>query len=485
MKGNLQHLLVVSEDQEFCLTLEQLLCADESGNYNLSCVYPLEKALDLLDQNDFSLVVFDLPNDTACSQVAEQVRNAFGKLPIILLSSSGYQQAIDAIHKGIQQVMDKSRIDNEIMLQVITASIERSRIENELRMHDAILGVVNYAAEVFLMQANWNMRLGEILERLAGATGSDRVFICQKKQADDNQLTMHIRCEWCDPLIERYAGHHTGKMHSFLQNACHMWMGQLSAGLTVFADREALSAERHPLLEELPVQSIIMVPIFNQQDWWGVISIEHCHKPKHWSVLEIDAIQTAATMIGAAIGRQLAEEKMEYLATHDYLTNLPNRLLFADRFQHAISHAARSRERVGIICLDLDQFKCVNDAYGHQLGDRVLIQVGARLSGSLRTSDTCARIGGDEFGFIADSLKSENDLSTVMQKLQESLREEFILEGKAITVTASMGASLYPEHGSDLEELMTAADKALYQVKSVGNGWRIFRKGEQYSLLQE
>jgi diguanylate cyclase (GGDEF)-like protein len=138
-----------------------------------------------------------------------------------------------------------------------------------------------------------------------------------------------------------------------------------------------------------------------------------------------------------------------------------------------------------VISLDMDKFKLINDTYGHPLGDQALIQVGNRLSGCLRTSDTCARIGGDEFGFIADGLKSEQDLDVVIQKLTQSLRSEFILEGKTFHISASMGASLFPEHGADLEELMSAADKALYQAKNTGSGYRVFRKGEQYSLLQE
>lgn len=485
MKGNHQHLLLVSDDQEFGQSLEQILHSNNGDEYDITCVFPLEKALDLLDEREFSLVVFDLPKETACSQVAERVRSAFGRLPVIMLSSSGYNQAISAIRQGIQQVMDKSRVDNEMMMTTIMASIERSRMENELRVRDEILEAVNYAAEVFLTQTNWDSRLGEILERLGRATESDRVYIYRNFQQPDGGLSARIFYEWCVSEVLPYSGCPEQSEFVYQDKGFGQWMEQLSKGEIIHGDQENLPPKNKKAIEHLSVQSFIVVPIFDNSQWWGLIGFEHSRKPKNWSEAETDAIKTSASMIGAAIGRQLAEEKMKYLATHDHLTGLPNRLLFADRFQQAVSHAARSGERIGVISLDMDKFKLINDTYGHPLGDQALIQVGNRLSGCLRTSDTCARIGGDEFGFIADGLKSEQDLDVVIQKLTQSLRSEFILEGKTFHISASMGASLFPEHGADLEELMSAADKALYQAKNTGSGYRVFRKGEQYSLLQE
>jgi len=485
MKGNSLHLLLVSDDQKLGKSLEQLLSANGGEAYEITCVFPLEKALDLLGERDFSLVVFDLPKETAYSQVAERVRSAFGQLPVILLSSSGYQQAISAIRQGIQQVMDKTRVDNEMMLTTIMASIERSRMENELRVRDKILEAVNYAAEVFLTQTNWDSRLGEILERLASATDSDRISIYRNNQPADEGISAHIFYEWCTPHVSLCSDQVENKMVDYIKKGFGKWADQLSKGEIVQCDLDTLSPEEEESFDHSHVQSFIAVPIFNNSHWWGLIGFENYRKPKSWSLAEIDAIKTSASMIGAAIGRQQSEEKMKYLATHDYLTGLPNRLLFADRFEQAVTRAARSGEQVGVISLDLDKFKHINDTYGHPFGDEVLIQVGKRLSGCLRASDTCARIGGDEFGFIADGLKKEHDLDVVIQKLMDSLLGEFILGGKRLLIKASMGASLFPEHGTDLEGLMSAADKALYQAKNTGSGFRVFIKGEQYSLLQD
>ncbi len=485
MKGNSQHLLLISDDQQYCHTLGQLLQSNGGEVYEITCVYSLEKALDILDQREYSLVVFDLPKETACSQIAERVRSAFGRLPVIMLSSSGYQQAISAIRKGIQHVVDKSRVDNEMMLQTIMSSIERSRMENELHVRDEILEAVNYAAEVFLTQANWDTRLGDILERLGGATESDRVYIYHNVRGSGDEISARIFYEWCAPGITSYTDSQEHREIDYNKRGFEKWIDQLSAGQIVYRDMEKLPSDEKQVVERLSVQTSIVVPIFNGHEWWGIIGFEHCHLPKLWSAAEMDAIKTSATMIGAAIGRQLAEEKMKYLATHDHLTGLPNRLLFADRFQQAVTRAARSGERVGVICLDLDRFKAVNDTFGHPLGDQALVEVGVRLSSSLRASDTCARIGGDEFGIIADNLQGHADLIIVLQKLAESLREEFSLDGNLASISASMGASVYPDHGGGLEDLMSAADKALYQVKGKQPGFKVFSQGEQYPLLQE
>lgn len=156
------------------------------------------------------------------------------------------------------------------------------------------------------------------------------------------------------------------------------------------------------------------------------------------------------------------------------MTKLPNRLLFEDRFQLAASRADRSSDKLVVISLDLDKFKSVNDSYGHPVGDVVLAEVGRRLTKALRNSDTCARIGGDEFGIIAETIHNKSDVIKVMEKLTHALDSPIIVGDKRISISASMGAGLYPDHGRDLESIMNAADQALYEVKDKQTNFRIF-----------
>jgi diguanylate cyclase (GGDEF)-like protein/PAS domain S-box-containing protein len=162
-----------------------------------------------------------------------------------------------------------------------------------------------------------------------------------------------------------------------------------------------------------------------------------------------------------------ATKELDHLAHHDPLTGLPNRLLFDDRFAHAIEQASREQERCLLMFLDLDGFKAVNDTMGHAVGDELLRIVGERLRGVLRQSDSLARLGGDEFVILAGSADSDH-AAAVAQKILDILRSPINLAGEAITISGSIGIALFPDHGSDRHLLMRAADIAMYAAKAAG-----------------
>jgi diguanylate cyclase (GGDEF)-like protein/PAS domain S-box-containing protein len=173
--------------------------------------------------------------------------------------------------------------------------------------------------------------------------------------------------------------------------------------------------------------------------------------------------------------RKQAEERIQYLATRDALTGLPNRSLLGDRAGQAILAAARSRGMLAVLLIDLDRFKLVNDSMGHRAGDALLRAVAERLSNTLRRDDTLARLGGDEFVLVWDSLKAAPDAALVAQRVQGILQRPFTVEGRALNVTASIGVAIYPEDGRDFSELLKNADTALYDAKERGrNGFRFF-----------
>jgi diguanylate cyclase (GGDEF)-like protein/PAS domain S-box-containing protein len=162
-----------------------------------------------------------------------------------------------------------------------------------------------------------------------------------------------------------------------------------------------------------------------------------------------------------------ATQKLDHLAHHDALTGLPNRLLFDDRFAHAIDQAQRLQERCLLMFLDLDSFKVVNDTLGHTVGDELLRVVSERLKGVLRQSDTVARLGGDEFVILTGSANPDY-ASYVAQKILNALRKPISLSGEEVTISASIGISLFPDHGTDRHLLMRAADIAMYTAKAAG-----------------
>jgi len=173
--------------------------------------------------------------------------------------------------------------------------------------------------------------------------------------------------------------------------------------------------------------------------------------------------------------RKQAEERIQYLATRDALTGLPNRALLGDRAAQAILAAARSRGMLAVLLIDLDRFKLVNDSLGHRAGDALLRAVAERLGNTLRREDTLARPGGDEFVLLWDGLKAAQDAALVAQRVQAILQRPFTVEGRALNVTASIGVAIYPEDGRDFSELLKNADAALYDAKDGGrNAFRFF-----------
>jgi diguanylate cyclase (GGDEF)-like protein/PAS domain S-box-containing protein len=166
--------------------------------------------------------------------------------------------------------------------------------------------------------------------------------------------------------------------------------------------------------------------------------------------------------------RKEAEEQIKNLAYHDALTGLPNRLLFNDRLSVAVAQAHRQGYRLAIFFLDVDRFKVINDSLGHSLGDRLLQGVARRLQASVREGDTVARLGGDEFILLLPALNRTEDVAKVAEKILDSLKLPFRLEGRELYVTASMGISLYPDDGGDAETLIKNADTAMYRAKEQG-----------------
>ncbi len=170
--------------------------------------------------------------------------------------------------------------------------------------------------------------------------------------------------------------------------------------------------------------------------------------------------------------RRRIETLVRHQAQHDALTSLPNRILFLDRLETALERAARHREHFALLYVDLDGFKPVNDTHGHLIGDELLRQIGQRLAKSVRKTDTVARLGGDEFAVILEEVISEAAALQVGEKICAALAEPCTLhlfdEKVTVQVSASIGVAIFPQHGSDRNDLINAADAAMYMAKRAG-----------------
>ena len=198
----------------------------------------------------------------------------------------------------------------------------------------------------------------------------------------------------------------------------------------------------------------------------------------------LSTLESLGLQIGQFIARKAAQGQLQRLAHFDFLTGLPNRNLFNQILTHAFAKARRSAVPLGILFIDLDGFKQVNDTYGHDAGDHLLVTFTQRLRQCLRSSDTivrhagagtAARLGGDEFVVLVDGITDPSELAAVAKRILAVAAEPFDLAGPRGQVTASIGISVYPNDGSEIDDLVKAADNAMYEAKQSGkNAYRYF-----------
>ena len=175
--------------------------------------------------------------------------------------------------------------------------------------------------------------------------------------------------------------------------------------------------------------------------------------------------------INADITKQKqVEEKLNLMAHYDVLTGLPNRTLFIDRFHQAIGHSHRSKHQLAICYLDLDRFKPINDNYGHDVGDKLLIEVAQRISTALREEDTVSRQGGDEFALLLNDISSFEQCEQTIERIEHAVAQPYIINNHSHTISVSSGITIYPNDGNDIDILLRHADQAMYQSKQSGVG---------------
>lgn len=225
---------------------------------------------------------------------------------------------------------------------------------------------------------------------------------------------------------------------------------------------------------------------FYQAMWTSVLTTGHWHgdlwdRHKDGSIyskyLSISAIKNPAGELTHFIGifydnseRKTIEQRLEHLAHYDALTGLPNRSLLRDRMEQAVERAIRLETKVAMFYLDLDHFKDINDTLGHETGDTLLRAVAQRMKTCVRGVDTIARLGGDEFVVLVPDINDVGDIDTVAEKLMTALNQPYTLEDQSVVSTPSIGISIYPDDGHQMDDLMKHADAAMYKAKQSGRG---------------
>jgi diguanylate cyclase (GGDEF)-like protein len=230
--------------------------------------------------------------------------------------------------------------------------------------------------------------------------------------------------------------------------------------------------------------SMGIFPLMGDEQPIGLFVL-YASEPNFFDMEEITLLTELAANISYALEYIKKEEKLNYLAYHDVLTGLPSRNLLLDRLTQALTNAHRHRNRLGVLFIDLDHFKNVNDSLGHHAGDILLKQVAAMFSACMREGDTVARLGGDEFVVILESMAAEDDAWIVSQKILQLLTTPLTIEDHEILVTCSIGIALYPKDGEDAKALLQSADGALYLAKNKGRNNAQFCTAEMNTIALE
>ncbi|MEO5333330.1 MAG: diguanylate cyclase [Magnetococcus sp. YQC-5] len=232
---------------------------------------------------------------------------------------------------------------------------------------------------------------------------------------------------------------------------------------------------RHDVLfEGISQHGHYCIPIIYQENLYGLLNlyVPHMHTP---DADEISFLTAIANTLAGVVERKKIENRLKQLADHDELTGLPNRRQILRRLHQDLALAIRENRTMVIMMMDLDHFKQVNDIQGHQAGDALLVEVAQRMKKILRISDTVGRLGGDEFIALLPIIRHADDVSIVADKLINTVSKPYMIHGQECRIGISIGISIYPLHGAEVDLLLQRADIALYAIKENGrNGYQIF-----------
>lgn len=209
------------------------------------------------------------------------------------------------------------------------------------------------------------------------------------------------------------------------------------------------------------------VPLQTHERTLGALVVQSYSGDTRYTEQDKQLLQFVSAQVATAIERKQNETRLRHIAQHDSLTDLPNRKLFDERLNAAMARAGRENELLGLLYIDLDRFKCINDTLGHDVGDRVLSEVAHRITSCVRETDTVGRMGGDEFVVLLTGTTAPRQAQIVADKILASLQCPFELRGEPLSISASIGVAIYHSRG-DAQQLVREADNAMYAAKKAG-----------------
>ncbi len=327
----------------------------------------------------------------------------------------------------------------------------RDRLQEREREHSLALEDARRALETHIGRGKLTDK-----ERLLLSAAVDSLYdVVMISEADPTQPA---RIVYVNPAFERMTGY---ARREIIGNSPRLLQGPET-------DRGVIDGLKARLAKGEPAQIEVINYRKDGSPFWVELNIRPLFDANGWQTHWI-SIQRDVT------DSKKANEHIEWQATHDALTGLPNRTLYQERLGHAITAAEARGSSVGVLFFDLDRFKQINDTLGHMVGDQLLQEVATRLTQKLRSQDTIARVGGDEFTILLPYIDTPEQATKAAQKLLDALNKPFSIDGHELFVTASIGVSIAPQDGSDIATLLKNADVAMYRAKDQGrDNYRVY-----------
>lgn len=362
-------------------------------------------------------------------------------------------------------------------LTIVADVTERKRVEQRLHAEHAVTRILAEASSV-----------GEALPQVIRAIAEAGGWV-YGAHWDLNKATNLLHCaevwhaaETGLDAFEAYnrartqsAGASKGPIHQVWASNAPVWIEDI---------RRDGGTQRAPEALRANLQSVFAFPILIGEEFYGVIEF-FAREPRQPDPELMQATRIAGSQIGQFMARKAAEQNLRFVASHDLLTGLFNRSMFNERLQQALAQAVRFERSLALLFIDLDGFKSVNDALGHNAGDALLAELATRLRITLREGDVIGRMGGDEFVVLIEEFSEANQVTEVAKKMLEQATRPFLLQGRECQVTASLGISIFPDDGKDSQTLLKNADTAMYLVKQQGkNSFRFYSPQMNVHLME-
>jgi diguanylate cyclase (GGDEF)-like protein/PAS domain S-box-containing protein len=443
MSSNEQNILIVDDDPVVLKSLKDLLAI--RGIVADTAIGGRE-AIVCLDQKEYDLVLLDLQMPYVNGHdVMRHIKQQNMNTSIIVVSGeTSFEAARDACTQGAYDFLRKPYATDELMITVNNALNEK-----KLEKHNKLI--------------QSQLRESERLHRYLVNTSPDIIYILDQ----DGHFT------FINERVETLLGYDqkelVGKHYSILVHQKDIEVARYVFNERRVGDRASRNVELRLKCKDDSTQRFFdtrTLPI--ELSSMGIYQDET--NPKKKTYLGTYGVARDITE------RKMAEETINFQAYHDLLTNLPNRALLRDRLSLAITQAKREEEMLAVMFLDLDRFKNINDSLGHVIGDELLQQVSTRLKSCIREGDTLARFGGDEFTLLLPKIvRGNEDVSKIAEKINEVLKEPFMIDNNELYVSASIGISIFPRDGTNMDSLIKHADIAMYHVKDTGkNNYRFY-----------